>query len=387
MISRGGSVRTLSVAAGISLALTMAPLAAQAKQLNFSIGLGPGSAPVLAAEDYAASVKEASGGDLTIKVFPLELLSLPEMGPGIRDGLTDMGYLVTPYFPSEFSHSNFLADLSMLQVTFDHTGSEDLAYAGAMSEFITLNCPNCLEEFSKQNQVYLGHVASSPYALLCKNEISSAEDMKGKRLRAGGANQKRFAEHFGAIAVQIPANEAYEALSQGVIDCSMASLPELTNFRLMEVVNSITLGIPGNVWGGTAAGNINLDTWKSLSADERALMLQEAAGLAAGITWNYHAAHTENLGSAKTEGKSVIEPDADFVSAARDFVREDMKLVADLYKQNYKIDDAEDTQAQFAEILGRWTELTKGIEDRKALGELYWTEIFSKLDPETYGLN
>lgn len=385
MNSHSGSMRALTLAAGSSLLLVA--FGAQAEQLNYSIGLGPGSAPVMAAEDYAVAMKEASGGDLTIKVFPLELLSLSEMGPGIRDGLTDMGYLVTPYFPSEFAHSNFLSDLSMLQITFEPTGNEDLAYAGAMSEFITLDCPDCLGEFARQNQVYLGHVASSPYALLCRADVRSVDDLKGKRLRTGGANQKRFAEHFGAVGVQVPANEAYEALSQGVIDCSMASLPELTNFRLMEVVSSITLRVPGSVWGGTAAGNVNLDAWKGLSDDQRALMLREGARLAAGITWNYHALHQENLDAAKAAGKTVLEPDADLVTAMRDFVQGDLKLVASLYRDNYQIGDAEEMQVKFAEMLARWRELTRSVESRETLGELYWTEIFSKLDPATYGMN
>jgi len=373
--------------AAISLTAAAVSVSAQARELNYSLGLGPGSAVALAAEDYATAVEKASAGALTIRVFPLELVSLPEMGPGIRDGLTDMGYMAAPYYPAEFAHSNFLAELSMLQTTLPQTGKEDLAYAGAMSEFITTKCPECLEEFKEQNHVYMGHIASSPYVLLCNSEIKSAADLKGKRLRAGGASYKRFAEHFGAVGVQMAASEAYEALSQGVLDCAILSIPELTNFRLMEVVKSVTLGIPGNVFGGTVAGNINRDVWQSLSDEERAIMLREGTDLAAGITWNYHSANARDLEAARAEGKTIIEPDASFKQQMADFVSADNKLVAEIFNTNYGVENASKMQSEFEPLLTKLAGLVEGVDSAVALGEIYWTEIFSKLDPKSYGLN
>lgn len=376
----------VAVAASGALASALA-LPAQAETLNYSLGLGPGSAVALAAEDYAKAVEEASGGDLTIKIFPLELVSLAEMGPGIRDGLTDIGYMAAPYYPAEFAHSNFLAELSMLQTTMEQTGKEDLAYAGAMSEFITQNCPECLDEFKAQNHVYMGHIASSPYVLLCRDEIRTIEDLKGKRLRAGGDSYKRFANHFGAVGVQMAASEAYEALSQGVLDCAMLSVPELTNFRLMEVVNAVTLQVPGNVFGGTVAGNINRDKWQSLTDEQRAILLKEGARLAAGITWNYHSAHERDLKAAKENGKTVVQPDEALKKAAEEFAVADMKVVADLFKANYGVAKAEEMKEAFIPYLERWSDLVADVDSADALGELYWREIFSKLDPKSYGMD
>lgn len=276
---------------------------AQAKTLNYSLGLGPGSDVARAAEDYAKSVEEASEGDLTIKIFPLELVSLAEMGPGIRDGLTDMGYMAAPYYPSEFANANFLAELSMLQAVGEQTGKEALAYAGAMTQFITQDCPSCLDDFKAQNHVYMGHIASSPYVLLCGPEVRTAEDLQGKRLRTGSAAYRRLAEHFGAVGVQLPASEAYEALSQGVLDCALLGVPELTNFRLMEVVNSITLRIPGNVFGGTVAGNINRDTWKSLEDKHRAILLEQGAQAS---TRNFSFRPTRSAGPLKKRDADPI---------------------------------------------------------------------------------
>lgn len=99
------------------------------------------------------------------------------------------------------------------------------------------------------------------------------EDLRGKRLRAGGAGFVRFAEHFNAQGVRLPVNEVYEALDQGILDCAMLSAPELTNYNLYEVVTDITLDVPGGAFAGVASANINADRWKALSTEDREALL------------------------------------------------------------------------------------------------------------------
>ena len=381
------TVKTIAGALAAGVAFAALTMPASSATLNYSLGLGPGSAVDVAANAYAEKVEEMSGGDLSIRVFPLSLVSLPEMGPGIRDGLTDMGYMAAAYFPSEFATSNFLGEQSMVLSLRGSPDNSDLAYAGAMTEYITTKCPECLDEFTAQNHVYMGHIASSKYYLLCTSEVATLDALKGKRLRAGGASFQRFAEHFGAVGVQMAASEAYEGLSQGVLDCAMLSAPELTNFRLMEVVDDITLGVPGNVFGGTVAGNINRNTWRSLSDDERATMIKAGAFLAANITWNYHAADESNIAEARELGKSIVDPSADLTEAVKAFVRDDQKVVADLYATNYDVARASEIQEEFSAVLDKWLDLTKDVDSADALTKLYYDEIFSKLDPSTYGLD
>lgn len=361
-------------------------IGASAKSLNFSVGLGPGSSVTQAANRYADKVKELSGGKLTVKVFPLELVSLPEMGPGIRDGLTDIGFMAAPYYPAEFAHTNFLAEQSMMMTLLEPTGKEGLAYAGAMTEYILTKCPECQEEYKKQNHVYMGHISTTPYVLLCRNEIRTAADLKGKRLRAGSAAYKRFAEHFGAVGVQLPASEAYEALSQGVLDCAMLSAGDLTNYRLKEVVNSITMRVPGNVYGGTVAGNINRDTWKGLTNEQRQVLLKAGAQLAAEITLSYQQIQDSDLADAKAAGKSIIEPTADLIKDLRTFVEADQKVVADLFRSNYRVSRAPNMQTEFRPILERWVGLVANVESLDGLAKVYWEEVYSKIDPATYGM-
>lgn len=149
-----------------------------------------------------------------------------------------------------------------------------MAFTGAMLEYTFNHCPGCMEEFKTQNQVYTGGGVTPLYNMLCKDvSIETIEDLKGKRLRAGGAGFVRFAEHFGAQGVRLPVNEVYEALDQGILDCAMLSAPELTNYNLHEVVTDITLDVPGGAFAGVASANINADRWKAMSTADREALL------------------------------------------------------------------------------------------------------------------
>ena len=359
-----------------------------AETLNFSVGLGPGSTVVQDVEAYAKKIEEWSEGDLKIKVFPLSLVGLPEMAPGVRDGLTDIGYMAAPYFPTEFAHTNFLAEQTMMMALLDPPdGKEGAVYAGAISDFILNECDKCLDEYKVQNHVYMGHMSTSPYVLLCREPVTDTASLAGKRLRAGSAAYRRFAEHFDAVGVQMPASEAYEALSQGVLDCGMMSAGDLTNYRIIEVTKAVTLGVPGNVYGGTVIGNINRDVWQGLTDEKREILLRGTSWLGAHMTWSYLAQQERDLKTAREQGIEVSEADPALMDELKTFVEADQKVVADLFKQNYGIENASEMQEAFKPYLDKWIALMKDVESADALNEVYWNELYSKLDPTSYGMN
>ena len=374
------------LSACVVAALAAGPVAAE--ELNYSVGFGPNSVFAQSADAYAAYMNDMSEGELTIRVFPLSLVSLAEMGPGIRDGLTDIGFMAGPYYPAEFAHSNFLAENSLRQLLSEPTGREGAAYAGAMTDYIMNGCPECIEEYKAQNHVYMGHMSTSPYLSLCNDvTIDSLEDVEGVRFRSGSSSYQRMAEHFGGVAVQLAASEAYEAMNQGILDCAWLSASDLTSLRLIEIVDSVTVRFPGNVYGGSQGSNVNRDVWAQLTPEQRELLLRGAAYINAHMTWSYYERQEENLDMAREQGIEVIEPDADMMSSVQDYVREDVQLVGEIYAENYGITRTEEMSEEFVEVLGRWNGLVADVETVDDLAEIYWTEIFSKVDPATYGTN
>jgi TRAP-type C4-dicarboxylate transport system substrate-binding protein len=275
----------------VALAATLAAVAisgqASAKErLNFAYGYPNNSAIGKAVDDYAAVVAERSGGDIDVTGFAMSLLSLPETSPGVRDGLADVGFVLPPYYPAEYSTNLFLHEMNLLiNLVENPTGKEPLAFSGAMLEYTFNNCPECMAENKAQNQIYTGGGVTPLYNLLCKDvKVTSIGDLKGLRLRAGGAGFVRFADAFGAQGVRLPVSEVYEALDQGIIDCAMLSAPELTNYNLHEVVTDITLAVPGGAFAGVASANVNLDRWKGMDDAGREALLWGGSHMTASVT-------------------------------------------------------------------------------------------------------
>ncbi|MBA1148191.1 C4-dicarboxylate TRAP transporter substrate-binding protein [Ectothiorhodospiraceae bacterium WFHF3C12] len=362
--------------------------AASAEELRYAMGMPPGSISAQIGEDYAEAVKEYSDGEVTVKVYPLSLLNFAETSAGVRDGIADIGYLLAPYFPSEYPHFNMIAEASMVLTLMGEEvrGREGMAYVGAMSEFVFFDCPECNQDFADQNQVFTGSTGSSPYILQCTEPVTTIEDVKGKRLRVGAASWSRWAEDIGAVPVTMSANEMLEALDQGVVDCIVLSVPEIRNFGLGDTVTDITRVVPGGIFAGTAVTNFNRDTWQSLNDNERAALLRAGAITSAATPWEYHKRHETILAEMEQEGAEVHDPDPALVEEIRAFTREDMETIAENYSDKHGVERGEEMIARFRELLDKWVGLVQDVDSRQELVDLYWEEIFSRVDPATHGM-
>lgn len=372
-----------ALVAGLALSVSV-----QARDLRYATGYPPNSIGADAAQVYADAVKKYSDGKLGVKVYPLSLLNFLETAPGIRDGITDSGFVLLPYFPNEFPSSNLVAELSQqLELTDVSPDSAGLAFAGAFSEYVFHHCPECVSEFAQQNQVFTSGTSSPPYYLLCNKPVTNLDQIKGKRLRSGGAQWARWAAAMGATPVTMSVNELYDGMSQGVLDCSMQSAPELSIFSLFEVTTDITLAVPGGVFGGTAANNVSTDVWKKFSEKGRSQFLRAAAVMSAELTWQYTQGGINNLKTARDGGKiKVHEAGMDLVDATREFIQKDAATIPATYRERYGIKRADEMVKTFQPILERWVGLVQGVKTPEELAELYWNETFSKVDVSKYAL-
>lgn len=366
-------------------ALLSSGLAASADTLNYGFGYPAASTVGVAAEAYAEAVKERSQGATEIRNFPLSLVSLAEAGPGVRDGLADVAYVLTGLQPGDFPRYNLFQDMQLIVNNQAARGKESVAYAGAVIE-TTLNCPECLNEFIAQNQVYGGGATSSINMALCTKPVNSIADIQGKKIRTSHAVISRMLTDLGATPVSFPASESYEALSQGVVDCTQLSLPELTNMSLAEVVKAVTLDMPGGLSSSVAIANINLDTWRRQTDEGRAALLWGASRISADITWGYHADAKSNVEVAEKHNVALLKADEDVIAKMRAFAEADLpKTIAD-YQSRYNIANAPEMAENFQKTYAAWLDLVDGVEDRDGLRALFWERIFSKVDPKTYGM-
>src|SRR5690606_26536988 len=190
-------------------------------------------------------------------------------------------------------------------------------------EYVFFKCPECNAEFAKQNQVFTGGAASSPYYLNCSKPVRNEAELKGKRLRVAGSHWSRWATAMGAQPVTMSSNEALEALKQGVVDCVVVSTPELTNLGLMEAVRDVTVGVPGGSFAGTAISQVNTKVWRGLNKDQRQAMLRAGAVMPAYVPFVYHQREKEVLDMVVKRGGKVHQPDAALLQKTKDFAAQD----------------------------------------------------------------
>lgn len=376
----------LGLSAVVTATMLLAGTAA-AKTISHATGYPPGSIGAKAADSFAEALKDISGGKMSAKVYAGSLLSFTETAPGIRDGLADSGFVLLSYYASEFPAANLAGELSMLvsleDVPPSHSG---LAYVGALADFVFNHCETCVEEFAAQNQIFTGASSSSDYMLLCNREVSDLSQLKGKRIRSAGPQWARWATALGATSVTLSISDTYEALSQGMLDCTISSSVDLDIFQLKDVITHITPEVPGGVFGGTAVNNINKDVWKGLSEQQRRDVIKATAVLGAVISWDYQIGAAKELDAAGSYGITVHKASAELQQASNEFARNDIERIAENYKKRHGIDNAGELAATFRQLLGKWVELTRDIDNVDDLAELYWNELYSKVDVSKYAL-
>ena len=70
-----------------------------------------------------------------------------------------------------------------------------------------------------------------------------------------------------------------------------------------------------------------------------------------------------------------------------EFVRGDLRIIAAQFTKDYGIKNVDAKIAKIIALIEKWKGLTADIaDDPKALAKLYWEQIFSKIDPATFGM-
>jgi len=329
-----------------------------------------------------------ANSDLRANVQSLGLLTLAEMSPGIRDGIADMGYVLTPYFAAEYSETNLAADMTLL--VQKGVKAPGLAMVAAMTEYVLLDCPDCLAQYKAQNQVFLGGGASTEYSLVCNREIASPTDLEGLSLRSGASVFGRWAEHFGAIKVAIPGSEMYEALAQNVVQCTMVGLPDAINFQLTDVTKYIVKNAPGGVFAGAASLDVNLDTWRSLDADARSALIDAGALMTAATAVEYYRQGVKAEKTLTDAGVTIVTADeTGFTEATQAFLDDDMKTIETQFTDLYGIENVAEKMKTVRGLIEKWKAKVAELDpsDLEGFRDVLKAEIYAKVDRAVYGMD
>lgn len=359
----------------LSLALAGAVIAtvSQADTIRATTGFGP--AHVLATDMYPeinTRLQEFTNGAWEISDTPSGLVAPNEMSAALRDGVSDMGGLLLPYFPADYPESTLPSEVSFL-------GSSSAVVSAAVTEYLA-TCAECQAEFARNGQVYLGTDVTPVYNLLTVKPVRSAADMKGMRIRTGAPLYAAFVEKMGGIAVAMPSSELFEALSSGVIDGTFSGNHEIVANRLGDVIKHVT-EIEQGVFNGSASGTVSGLLWTRMSPEERqALARATQYGVAAALAGFARDAEK----AREVEGLEFIPADDTLKAAQEAFNAEYLANVAATLESR-GVTDAQAKVDRYQALVAKWEGLLKPGMSVGEMGQLRYDEIFAKQDLAAYG--
>lgn len=252
------TVFTAGVAAGALLAASVT--GAAATNIKLLTSWNKDNWPTYAVLDqFVKNVEAIGGGKVKIVISGKEVVPPFEQLQPVSSGVFDM----------LFSHGIYHSGSKGLAFTFDAIDPKAAERrAAGLIDFID-------KYYQKHNNLKVIGIAAASnqgYHLFAKEPLSSAGDLKGRKIR-GTLSYHGVIRLLGASPVVLPGGQIYTALEKGVIDgaawpaAGMLSMKhyEVAKYKLRPTFGSSNLGF----W-------VNLDSWKKLSAADQKVLMDAA---------------------------------------------------------------------------------------------------------------
>ena len=133
------------------------------------------------------------------------------------------------------------------------------------------------ERYAKDNQIKILALTSYQGQIFyCRDELKGLADLKGRKIRVGGASQADFVGYFGATGIPMPFAEVQQALATGVLDCAITGT--LGGYKA-KWYESAKFLYPLPISWASSIQAINVKAWNRLSSAEQTILVNEVRKL------------------------------------------------------------------------------------------------------------
>ena len=150
---------------------------------------------------------EATNGRLELHV-PINLIPVPEVIHGVRDGVIQGAVAGTPYYSGEWPLGSFHVIPGLLR--------EDDEYAAVLNNVVWKYWEKSLKE--KYDIRFMGINHWPSVYVYCNEPLRTVSDFKGKKIRGMGYYDSLAFQGLGAAGMSIPWDEAFMSVQRGVVD-------------------------------------------------------------------------------------------------------------------------------------------------------------------------
>ena len=195
--------------------------------------------------------------ELEIEYFPSEQLGkAKDLLALTQSGVIDIGYIA----PSFVSDKLPLSSVAELPLGFSESCAGTSAFlkiakpGGVLSE----------AELERNGGRLVFAMILPPYQIFRGKELTDAAAMQGLKIRTAGAAKILGLKNLGAVPVNIPTPEIYEAVSRGTVDGWLLPMASTLLYDLQGFTKSMTIG--ENFGSFVVSYMISDRRWKTLSA-------------------------------------------------------------------------------------------------------------------------
>jgi TRAP-type C4-dicarboxylate transport system substrate-binding protein len=300
------TLSTLAVAAGFSVALAGA---AQAERIRYGDYMPQGANEYSRSAEWMGNEinKRAAGKHTVSMLWGGTVVKVGEVPTAVENKVIDMGPLVTPYFPDQFPINN--------AIPFFWPQPKNQAQLGELMLKWHDKYPAFAAELAKYKLKLISVRPLPNYGIICTKPVRTMADFKGLRIRSYGIALPAMLEAIGAVPVSMADVDGYEALSNGILDCSPGDPPLTVGWKWTDVAKYY-IDVPmGASWGHIVI--MNLDKYNSLPADLKKIIDDMKQDYLKEFLSSYDKSIQDTLASWKASGKiEVIKfPEAEFTKA------------------------------------------------------------------------
>jgi TRAP-type mannitol/chloroaromatic compound transport system substrate-binding protein len=275
-----------------------------------------------AAEVFAKSVKEMSGGKFEVSVHAAgELMPAFGVVDGVQNATVEAAHTAPYYF---FGKDDTFAMGTAIPFGLNSRQMTAWVYEG--------NGLALFRDFYKTYNIVNFPMGSTGAQMggWYRKEIKSVADLKGMKIRMGGFVGK-VAERLGMVPQNLPAGEIYQALEKGTIDaCEWVGPYDDQKLGFNKVAQNYYY--PG-WWEGGPQLNlyVNSKAWEALSAEHKAMVESASAFAHVDMQARYDAKNPAALKQLVGSGTKLFRFPNDVMDAA---YRESMALYSELSAKN-----------------------------------------------------
>ncbi|MGE0627850.1 MAG: TRAP transporter substrate-binding protein [Hyphomicrobiaceae bacterium] len=183
---------------------------------------------------WTEEVKKASGGNLTVKLFPS--MQLGGKPPGLyrqmEQGIADIVFTLPGYTASDFPAVTLTELPGMSNSAADGTRK----IWKHLDEYLA-------RDFKAAKVLMLWNSDTAGFMSRSK-PIRSVADVKGMKIRTPSRAQSDQLKALGAVPIDMPVTQIYNSLERGVVDAAMIPMSAGLDFKLTEVAKYFTIGAP-----------------------------------------------------------------------------------------------------------------------------------------------